>query len=48
MDLAFDQHRVEDTAAVIHRDVAEQAGSTRLRVDLDHRDVRPEGVGAVG
>src|SRR5207248_8162920 len=40
MDLAFDQQRVEDAAAVIDRDVALQRDRARLRVDFDDGHVR--------
>ena len=48
VDLAGDQHRADDVAAVVDRDVAEQLDLARLREDLDHRDVGAEGEGLVG
>ena len=38
-DLALDQRRVHDRAAVVHRVVLEQRDPPGLRVDLDDRDV---------
>ena len=40
--LAVDEHRVEDAAAVVDRDVADRLDPAGLGVDLDDRDVRAE------
>ena len=46
--LAGDEHRVEHRAAVVHRDVPHRRDAPGVEVDLDHRDVRAEGVGRPG
>ena len=38
--LAGDEHRVDDRAAVVDRDVAQQLDAAGVGVDLDDRDVR--------
>jgi hypothetical protein len=48
VDLTGDEHRADDVAAVVDRDVAEQLDLARIREDLDDRDVRPEREGLVG
>ena len=45
--LARDEQRVEDPAAVVDRDVAEQLDAAGLAVDLDDGDVRAEREGRV-
>ena len=40
--LAVDEHRVQDAAAVVDRDVADGLHATGVGVDLDHRDVGAE------
>ncbi|CAB4882202.1 unannotated protein [freshwater metagenome] len=45
--LASNKHRVEDTTAVIHGEVVDEACVTGLFVDLDDGDVRAERVGGV-
>ena len=48
VDLALDDHRVDDVAAVVDRDVLLQIDAAGLGVDLDHRDVRAERPDEVG
>ena len=40
--LAGDEQRVDDPAAVVDRDVADQLDPSGVAVDLDDRDVRTE------
>ena len=42
MHLTLGQHRIEDTTAVIYRDVAPQGHAAGLAVDLDDGDVTAE------
>ena len=39
VDLAFDDHRVDDDAAVVHREESPHLHSPGLAIDVDHRDV---------
>src|SRR6516162_10325856 len=47
VDLPLDEHRVDATPAVVHRDVTDQLDLPRLGVDLRHRDVDAERIGRI-
>ena len=48
VDLAVDDHRVDDVAAVVHRHEAADLDLAGAAVDVDHADVAAEGEGQVG
>src|SRR3954452_24722378 len=48
VDLPVDDHRVDDVAAVVHRDEAADVDPPRPLVDVDDTDVRPERERQVG
>jgi hypothetical protein len=43
MHLAFDDHRIDEIAEVIHRRPVGDGGDAGIRVDLDLADVHPPG-----
>src|SRR5262249_41683650 len=48
VDLTVDDHRVDDVAAVVHRDEAPHLDLARAAVDVHHADIAAEGEGEVG
>ena len=48
MDLALDEQGVEDLAAVVHGDVADEPRVARLHVDLHDGDMTAKGKRLVG
>src|SRR6516165_6232282 len=47
MDLPLDEHRVDASPAIVHRDVTDQLRLPRVGVDLDDRDVHAERIGRI-
>ena len=45
MLLPLDDHRVDDTAAIVGRDEANEFDGARFRVDFHHGNVYPIGIG---
>ena len=47
MDLALDDHRVDDVAEIVDRDEAQDVDDAGRRLDLDLADVGARGIGEV-
>src|SRR5574341_358713 len=48
VNLAFDDHRVDDVAAIVHRHKAPDLDLPSPLIDVDDTDVTPKGKGQVG